>query len=88
MRLARSSSASHSNKAVALIRELSNRVEDFEADDPAAPALLREALENLVLLLRPMVPHIAEELWHRLGHDTLLAEPWPQADPPGWSRIG
>ena len=34
-----------------------------------------------MLLLGPMVPHIAEELWHRLGHDTLLADAaWPRAD--------
>ncbi len=72
----------HFNKAVALIRELSNRVELFDAGDPAAPALLREALEMLVLLLGPMVPHIAEELWQRLGHEGLLADAaWPQADP-------
>jgi leucyl-tRNA synthetase len=72
----------HFNKAVALIRELSNRVELFDAGDPAAPALLREALERLVLLLGPMVPHIAEELWQRLGNTTLLADAaWPQADP-------
>jgi leucyl-tRNA synthetase len=72
----------HFNKAVALIRELSNRVELFDAGDPAAPALLREALDTLALLLGPMVPHIAEELWQRLGHTTLLAETaWPQADP-------
>jgi leucyl-tRNA synthetase len=71
----------HFNKAVALVRELSNRVEAFQGDDPAAPALLREALETLALLLGPMVPHIAEELWQRLGHATLLADtPWPQAD--------
>ena len=60
----------HFNKAVALIRELSNRIEAFGLDDPAAPALLREGLETLVLLLGPMVPHIAEELWHRLGHES------------------
>jgi leucyl-tRNA synthetase len=72
----------HFNKAVALIRELSNRVELFDAGDPAAPALLREALDTLVLLLGPMVPHIAEELWQRLGHRALLAETaWPRADP-------
>jgi leucyl-tRNA synthetase len=71
----------HFNKAVALIRELSNRVEVFDAADPAAPALLREALDTVVLLLGPMVPHIAEELWQRLGHEALLADTaWPQAD--------
>ncbi len=72
----------HFNKAVALIRELSNRLEAFEPEDAAAPALLRAGLEALVQLLGPMVPHLAEELWQRLGHDALLAEvAWPQADP-------
>ena len=72
----------HFNKAVALIRELSNRLEALDPGDPAAPHLLREGLETLVLLLGPMVPHLAEELWQTLGHDGLLAEaPWPEADP-------
>jgi len=71
----------HFNKAVALIREFSNRLEAFDRDDPAAPALMREGLEALVKLMGPMVPHLAEELWERLGHRTLLAEtPWPEAD--------
>jgi leucyl-tRNA synthetase len=71
----------HFNKAVALIRELSNRVETFAPADPAAPALLREALDTLAQLLGPIVPHIAEELWQRLGHEALLADTaWPQAD--------
>jgi leucyl-tRNA synthetase len=40
-----------------------------------------EAAEKLVLMLAPMAPHLAEELWSRLGHpDTLAYEPWPQAD--------
>ncbi len=72
----------HFNKAVALIRELSNRMEDFDREDPAAPALMREALETLAKLLAPMTPHLAEELWQRMGHETLLVEtPWPEADP-------
>jgi leucyl-tRNA synthetase len=72
----------HFNKAVALLRELSNRLEAFDPADPAAPTLQREGLLTLVRLFGPMVPHLAEELWQRLGNQTLLAEtPWPEADP-------
>jgi leucyl-tRNA synthetase len=42
----------------------------------------RQILEPFVLLLSPFAPHIAEELWRRLGHETTLAyEPWPGYDP-------
>jgi leucyl-tRNA synthetase len=42
----------------------------------------KAAMEQLVLLLSPLAPHIAEELWQLLGHDTSLAyEPWPTFDP-------
>jgi leucyl-tRNA synthetase len=41
----------------------------------------RQLLEPFVLLLSPFAPHIAEELWERLGHATSLAyEPWPSYD--------
>ncbi len=44
--------------------------------------LPRSAAETLLLLLAPLAPHLAEELWQRLGHDASLAhEPWPEADP-------
>ncbi len=43
---------------------------------------LREALEFLVQMIGPMMPHLAEECWARLGYNTLLAnQPWPQAEP-------
>jgi leucyl-tRNA synthetase len=72
----------HFNKAVALVRELSNAIEAFDTGHEAAPALLREGLDTLVLLLGPMLPHLAEELWRQLGHDRLVADtPWPLADP-------
>jgi len=69
----------HFNKAVALIRELTNGIEDYRG---ANGALLRQALETFVRLIEPMTPHLAEELWERLGHTTLLADtPWLVADP-------
>ena len=46
------------------------------------PAARREALEALVLLSAPMMPHLAEDCWQALGHDKLVAEtPWPKHDP-------
>ncbi len=64
----------HMNKAVARIRELSNAIADFKGEGWA----LKEALEALAKLINPMMPHLAEELWNMLGHDTLLVdEPWP-----------
>ena len=43
---------------------------------------MREGLEALTKLIGPMLPHIAEEMWERLGHKTLLTDtPWPKADP-------
>ena len=72
----------HFNKAVALVRELSNAIEVFEAKGEDERHALREALEVLVLLIGPMLPHLAEELWQRLGQEVILAEtPWPAADP-------
>ncbi len=42
----------------------------------------RSVLETFVLLIAPYAPHLAEELWSRLGHgDTLARAPWPAADP-------
>jgi len=42
----------------------------------------KKAMEAFVLVLAPFAPHIAEELWQRLGHsDTLAYEPWPTYDP-------
>ncbi len=72
----------HFNKSVAQIRELTNALEAFDVADPAAPALFREAFDVLVRLLAPMTPHLAEELWERLGNVGLVADAaWPVADP-------
>jgi leucyl-tRNA synthetase len=43
---------------------------------------MREAAGILVRLFHPMMPHLAEECWAALGHDTLVAmQPWPQLEP-------
>jgi leucyl-tRNA synthetase len=65
------------NKAVANIYELANAVE--KAPPSASKAV---AAETLVLLVAPMVPHLAEEAWSALGKDALIADAaWPDADP-------
>jgi leucyl-tRNA synthetase len=64
------------NTAVAKLIELNNHL---VAAGTAAP---RAVVEPLVLMMAPLVPHIAEELWSRLGHSSSLTfEPFPEADP-------
>jgi leucyl-tRNA synthetase len=63
------------NTAIAKLIELNNQLVPLDA-------LPREVAEPFVLMLAPFAPHLAEELWERLGHEASLArEQWPQADP-------
>ncbi|HEY3724825.1 MAG TPA: class I tRNA ligase family protein [Acidimicrobiia bacterium] len=67
------------NTAVARLFELNNRLTQVVAETGAAP---EEVVEPLVLMTAPLAPHVAEELWERLGHERTLAyEDFPQADP-------
>ncbi len=76
------------NRAIAHVYEVVNAVTAVLGGLPngSAPAdlgwALREAAETIVRISAPMVPHLAEESWRALGHETLLAEArWPEADP-------
>jgi len=63
------------NTAIAKLIELNNAL-------VALPEVPREVAEPFVLMLAPLAPHMAEELWQRMGHDESLAyEPWPTFDP-------
>ena len=54
----------------------------FVNETTNAQQVSKSVLETFLLLLAPFAPHIAEELWQRLGHSKTLAyEPWPQYDP-------
>jgi len=71
--------AFHFNRAVARIHELVNVLGN--APPAEHKASLRDGLKTLTLLLGPMMPHLAEELWHCLGQKTLVADcPWPTVD--------
>ena len=61
---------------IAAVMELTNELVR-EPEDPAA----RFAAEAAVSLIQPYAPHLAEELWERLGHERLWETPWPEADP-------
>ncbi|HIA50449.1 MAG TPA: leucine--tRNA ligase [Acidobacteria bacterium] len=86
----------HLNTAVSALMELVNdlyvfcdkagcgpRARQSATSDirPETAAVLREAIEALVLLVAPFTPHLAEELWERLGHsEGLIAAQWPKFD--------
>ena len=70
------------NRAVARVYELVNAIQKIGKIESADVAwAMREALEILVQVMAPMVPHLAEECWQTLGHSNLLAtSSWPIAD--------
>jgi len=81
----------HFNRAIAKIYELTNEIGAFASEATTPPSAhmteddgfaLREAFEALTLMISPMMPHLAEEAWGLLGHDTMVVDtPWPEADP-------
>ncbi len=74
----------HFNTAVAALMEMVNEMYEDTANGVAADKLpvLRAAIEALTVLIAPLAPHVAEELWEALGHTPSIANaPWPQYDP-------
>jgi len=75
------------------IRKVGNDIETFNFNTAISAMMIfanhlssqtvrpKSAVEKFILILAPFAPHIAEELWQRLGHsDSLAYEPWPQYD--------
>jgi leucyl-tRNA synthetase len=66
------------NTAIAAIMELTNYVSGFKIETECDRKVVKEALESIVLLLSPIVPHICSYLWTELGHENLIIyEKWP-----------
>ncbi|MCW8956824.1 MAG: leucine--tRNA ligase, partial [Gammaproteobacteria bacterium] len=69
------------NTAIAAVMELMNELAKFQDDSEQARAIVQEALDNIVLMLSPIVPHISHNLWQALGHDSIIVdEVWPVYD--------
>jgi leucyl-tRNA synthetase len=67
------------NTAIARLSELNNRLTQVVGERGAAPL---EVVRAMVLMLAPLTPHVAEELWSRLGNPSSLTyEPFPEPDP-------
>jgi leucyl-tRNA synthetase len=70
------------NTAIAAVMELMNTLAKFDDASPQGRAIVHEALELIVQMLSPIVPHATHALWQALGHDdALIDRPWPKPDP-------
>jgi len=70
------------NTAIAAVMELINGVSKFDVQRDQDRAVVQEALDGIVLMLAPIVPHICHRLWQLLGHESAVTdEGWPVADP-------
>lgn len=67
------------NTAIAAIMELINDIQKFEIHSDLDKQIKQEALEYVVLMLSPIVPHITQVLWEKLGHENLELS-WPTLD--------
>ena len=72
------------NTAIAKVRELLNMMEKMSGaldKSEQGRALKQNVLENVLLMLSPIIPHITHQLWHELGHTSALVdELWPAVD--------
>ncbi len=75
----------HFNTAISAIMELVNALYLFRGEglnDPPSRSIFSKTMETLLILLSPMVPHLAEELWAMLGKEgQAQSQPWPPWDP-------
>ena len=71
----------HFNNAVASIRSLLNAIVSYKITDQSDKSIILYSIKNLLILINPMVPHIAEELWESLGTNNMICnESWPEVN--------
>ena len=71
----------HFNTAIAALMELVNEMNSFAPADAKDKQVMKFAVENTLLLLSPFTPHITEELWTHIGHESSISEKsWPVWD--------
>ena len=69
------------NTAIAAVMELVNEVSTFNVDDELDRQVIKEAIESILLLLSPIVPHICHQLWLDINHDQPIIDArWPKYD--------
>lgn len=70
----------HFNTAISAVMELYNTMNGIKLKEnsPVSAGVMRFAMESVVLLLAPIVPHFADEIWEAMGHESsVLLESWP-----------
>ena len=71
----------HFNIAIASIRSLFNSVSSYTINDDNDTCIVLHVTKKLLILINPMVPHLAEELWSKLDNkNSILNENWPKID--------
>jgi len=69
------------NTAIAKLMTLANETSSALREQAVTGSVVREALEALAIMLSPIAPHVAEEVWHRFGHEGFVASAaWPTFD--------
>ena len=69
------------NTAIAAVMELTNAIGKLETRRDQDRAVIREAIETIVLMLSPITPHVCQKLWSKLGHsEPVIDATWPAVD--------
>ncbi|MEE8360306.1 MAG: leucine--tRNA ligase [Candidatus Omnitrophota bacterium] len=71
----------HFNTAISAVMELVNEIYSALSSDEKIDEIVKEAVRTVVILLSPLVPHISEELWQKMGNkSTIFKSNWPDYD--------